>query len=329
MTDASERLCQVYDEPRAMRCQSNVCDADGSCLHCGAASGQACLSSQTGVAGRGPGMQNNTSQPAPTVGREEVESALTALYHAGMRIGARTSRDLAADDIDAALPRCMDTIFSPTERADPGAGEPAVWGLYNPNTENWLKLTFPTKAAATDHASRLSDNYRLVEARPLYATTPSPASTSSQQPAPGAPEGWREATLAYFSAHAAINEATRYGRDPGPEAYETCDRAAETLRNLAALTSSSATGGEEDEEAPGRAISYLWKRVRALAQTNRRLREGLDCVRLSDDGMSITIMLPDSGGFYTWSASAGSEIAPKIASGFRQIAAALKDNGHG
>jgi len=40
---AIERLCQDYDAPRAMRCHSNVCAADGSCLHCGAASGQSCI----------------------------------------------------------------------------------------------------------------------------------------------------------------------------------------------------------------------------------------------------------------------------------------------
>lgn len=153
-------------------------------------------------------------QPAPTVGREEVESALTALYHAGMRIGARTSRDLAADDIDAALPRCMDTLFSPTARADPGAGEEVDldWldelfarlpaGPWTPiqSTEGWEvrqvdtdpgnKHHWPTRLCQNISGQRAAfddDAVNFIAAilnvwptiRKQIATTPSPASTPS------------------------------------------------------------------------------------------------------------------------------------------------------
>jgi hypothetical protein len=47
--------------------------------------------------------------------------------------------------------------------------------------------------------------------------------------------------------------------------------------------------------------------------------EALESVHLSDDGLTLSIVLPGSGGFYSWRAAAASEIAPKIAEGFRAL----------
>lgn len=54
------------------------------------------------------------------------------------------------------------------------AGEPKLvgWGLLNPDTGRYRNALCATREAAEDIASRRSDNYLTLEARPLFAQPP-------------------------------------------------------------------------------------------------------------------------------------------------------------
>lgn len=62
-----------------------------------------------------------------------------------------------------------DAILALPGRDEAALPEPAGWGLFNPDTKRFRNALCPTQEAAESIASRRSDNYLMLEARPLYA----------------------------------------------------------------------------------------------------------------------------------------------------------------
>lgn len=280
-------------------------------------------------------------QPAPTVGREEVVEAL-------IQLSVKLDSNTTVVNLDRAID-AIEALFSPTERADPGAGEPVVWrwrlaaDVEHPST-SWAYGDKPSVVGRPDW-----------DVQPLY-TTPSPASTSSGG---DEPDIHASTIIAFDPADPETGNAVIFPEEPGDRPYFTliglgpdgwqnrvakliCDR----FNAAPALTSSSArpvgedygwvyfnpdSGEEYDTDHPvlGGMVpdatevrpataqeKHLWSLWQVSDQSNRRMREGLEKIaKMKAEPITGTEF--QQGPAILWRAA-------------RDIArAALKDNGHG
>ena len=238
--------------------------------------------------------------PAPTVGREEVARRLRQLTVNPFSGNIEDEREDGYYVLTPfAIEAVTEALFSPTERADPGAGEGAIFQSgtfiaeplpmppyrYQDEGPVGSFSTTPSPASTSSGEGDLpADVVRLViAARKIAfedyddtdikeldaaseafasrvpwedepedgADSPSQAairvfregytkrlaSTSSQQPAPGAPEGWREALE---KARALFVEIKGDFYDPRAECREGID-----IIDRALASSSAKPGGEE------------------------------------------------------------------------------------
>lgn len=118
--------------------------------------------------------------------RELVLAILNASHQQPMTSPTAIPDVLNTPQVRAALDAIAARSAGPVSS---GEGEPAGYALYNPSTGRYRNALCPTREAAEGIADRRSDNYLLLEARPLYAA-----------PLPALPdEAWKPGDIAYHT----------------------------------------------------------------------------------------------------------------------------------